>query len=53
MHFRDVDDPAQLGRRVLNQRVQAVEIMEADARFALTTVIELASSSGPVIGRSR
>jgi len=53
VHSRSIDDPSHLDRRVLDQRVHAHSILEADARFALVTIVELAHNSGPIIGRSR
>jgi hypothetical protein len=42
-HYRDIDDPSNLTRRVLNTRQSALEHLRLDASYALVTAIKLLS----------
>lgn len=50
-HFRHMDDPTHLERRALDERTHALEILANDARFCITTVIQLLSKPEFAIGR--
>jgi hypothetical protein len=51
-HFRNIDDPTNMTRRMLNQRTHPTVLFEDDARFCITTVIRILSKPTFAIGRS-
>ena len=50
-HFRPIDDPANVERRALDQHKHAFALFEEDARFSITTVIQLLSKPEFALGR--
>lgn len=53
LHFRGIDDPANLTRRAMDSGVCSEEIMFNDARFAISTIISIVRKSQFVIGDNK